>query len=65
MLSETVGFVTNIQDSSVVPAAGGTNAELLSAPEALPKIVESLDTSKDQGDDGGEMVFEGEDTVIY
>ena len=63
--SETVGFATNLQDSSIPPAHGDTNHELVSTHDIPPKAVEPVDVSKDQGDDGGEMDFEGEDTVIY
>jgi hypothetical protein len=62
--SETVGLATNLQDSSSA-ALGDTNRESVSAPEIHPKAAPAVDTSKDPGDDGGEMVFEGEDTVIY
>lgn len=63
--SETVGFATNLQDSSISPALGDTNNEPVSTHDFPPKAAEPVDISKDQGDDGGEMVFEGEDTVIY
>lgn len=63
--SETVGLATNLQDSSTHPAPGDTNHEPVSTPDLPPKTAEPVDASKDQGDDGGEIVFEGEDTVIY
>lgn len=64
-LPETVGFATNLQDSSISPAPGDTNHEPVSTPDVPPKAAEPVDALKDQGDDGGEIVFEGEDTVIY
>ena len=63
--SETVGLATNLQESSVHPAPEDTNHEPVSTPDLPPKTAEAVDASKDPGDDGGEMVFEGEDTVIY
>lgn len=63
--SETVGFATNLQDSSISPAVGDANQEPVPTPETSQKATEPVDVSKDQDDDGGEMVVEGEDTVIY
>lgn len=72
--SETVGFTTNLQNSSISPAVGDTNYEPVPVPASAPaptpeipppKADDPVDVSKDQGDDGGEIVFEGEDTVIY
>lgn len=64
--SETVGFAANLQDSSNSPALGDANHESVPPTHDIPpKAAEPADVSKDQGDDGGEMVFEGEDTVIY
>lgn len=60
-----MGLATNAQDSSSSTAPGDTNPEAVSALDATPQVTDSVDASKDQGDDGGEIVFEGEDTVIY
>ena len=66
---KTVGPATNMQDSFITPGPGGTNIAPASAAEASAeapaKTAESVDASKDHADDGGEMVFEGEDTVMY
>ena len=63
--SETVGFATNVQDSSTSPAVGDANHEPSTTHETSQKAIEPVDVSKDQEDDGGEMDVEGEDTVIY
>lgn len=63
--SETVGFATNLQDPSISPAVGDANHEPVSTHDIPQKAAEPVDVSKDQEDDGGEMVVEGEDTVIY
>lgn len=63
--SETVGFATNLQDSSISPAVGDANHEVITTHETSQKATEPIDVSKDQEDDGGEMDVEGEDTVIY
>jgi hypothetical protein len=61
----TVGLANNLQDSSMPIAPSDTNPELVSALNTFPRATDSVDASKDQGDDGGEIIFEGEDTVIY
>lgn len=62
----TVGLAIALPETSISAANGDTNPEISSAPEIPPKVDEPPDTSRDQGDDGGEIVLEGEeDTVIY
>ena len=64
--SETVGFANVLPESSTPTAIGDTNPELTSTPDVPARAVEPPDASKDHGDNGGEIVLEGEeDTVIY
>lgn len=65
-LSETVGLANVLPEPSTSTVHGDTNHDISSTPDIPAKAVEPPESSKDQGDDGGEIVLEGEeDTVIY
>ena len=66
--SETVGSATTLEDHSNSVIHSNTNIDPKSpdASNIAPKVVESSEALKDNGDDAGEIVLEGEeDTVIY
>lgn len=64
--SETVGLANVLPESSTSTAIGDTNPEIPSIPDVPARAVEPPDALKDHGDNGGEIVLEGEeDTVIY
>lgn len=64
--SETVGLANDLQEPSNSAANTDTNTNPDLASDVPSKSVLSPDISKDHGDDGGEIVLEGEeDTVIY
>lgn len=63
--SETVGLANDLQEPSTSTHAN-TNTDPNPASDAPSKLIQPDDVSKDHGDDGGEIVLEGEeDTVIY
>lgn len=63
---ETVGLANVLPEPSTSTAIGDTDPDIPSTPDAPARAVEPPDASKDQGDNGGEIVFEGEeDIVIY
>lgn len=63
--SETVGLANDLPES-FPNTHGDTDKSPSPTPDAPLQSVELSDTSKDQGDDGGDIVLEGdEDTVIY
>lgn len=64
--SETVGRANALPESFNSTALVDTNPDISSTPDVLAKALELPEISKDHGDDGGEIVLEGEeDTVIY
>lgn len=64
--SETVGLANVLPEPSTSTTIGDTNPEILSTPDVPARAIELPDASKDHGDNGGEIVLEGEeDTVIY
>lgn len=64
--SETVGLANVLPEPSTSTAICDTNPDSPSTPDVPARTVEPPDVSKDHGDNGGEIVLEGEeDTVIY
>lgn len=63
---ETVGLANDLPEPSSTSAHIDTNPDPVPTSVQAEEPVEAHDTSKDPGDDGGEIVLEGEeDTVIY
>lgn len=61
-----MGLANDLQEPSTSAAPTDTNTNQNPASDVPSKSVQSPDVSKDHGDDGGEIVLEGEeDTVIY
>lgn len=64
--SETVGLANVLPEPSTSTTIGNTDPDIRSTPDVPARATELPDASKDHGDNGGEIVFEGEeDTVIY
>lgn len=64
--SETVGLANVLPEPSTSTAICDTNPDSPSTPDVPARAVEPPDVLKDHGDNGGEIVLEGEeDTVIY
>lgn len=62
---ETVGSSTNEGKPPSLNASETTNTNGTDSPNTQRKATEPPEASKDQGDDGGEVVEGEEDTVIY
>jgi hypothetical protein len=62
---ETVGSSANEGKPPSPKTTEDTNMNGTTSPGAQRKTPEPPDSSKDQGDDGGEVVEGEEDTVIY
>ena len=63
--AETVGSVTYKEQLSSPKPPDSANPNGTVMPDVEERPAESLETMKDQGDDGGEVVEGEEDTVIY
>ena len=64
--SETVGLANVLPEPFNSTTLVDTNPDISSTPDVPAKAIEPPEASKDHGDDGGEIVLEGEeDTVIY
>ena len=64
--SETVGLANVLPAPSTSATIGDTDPDIRSTPDVPARAPELPDASKDHGDNGGEIVLEGEeDTVIY
>lgn len=64
--SPTVGLANALKESSTCTTNGDTNPKINPTSDLPAKKIEPPDVSKDNGNDAGEILVEGdEDTVIY
>lgn len=63
--SDTVGSITNGENLPIPKQSEDTNMNGTAVPDNEQQPSQPPESSKDQGDDGGEVVEGEEDTVIY